>query len=80
MTAQQLRENSRNDAEAAISDPPAESLAGWIPAELAADTVALFSRIEGRPVSMEEAVEILTNVKRLGEVLFDILRERDRQQ
>lgn len=56
-----------------VKRPPSTA---WIPAPLLADTVDLFGRLEGRPISEDEAVEILTNVKRYGEILFDVLREQ----
>ena len=50
----------------------------WISDELLAETVDVWSEAYGRPVSEEEAVEILMNVKRLGEVLLKSRREVER--
>ncbi len=47
----------------------------WISDELLAETIDLWSESYGRPVSEGEAVEILMNVKRLGEVLLKVRRE-----
>jgi hypothetical protein len=45
-------------------------LTAWISDELLAETVEVWTEAYGRPVSEDEAVEILLNVKRLGEVLL----------
>ncbi len=42
----------------------------WISDELLAETIDLWSESYGRRISEGEAVEILMNVKRLGEVLL----------
>jgi len=42
----------------------------WISDDLLAKTQRVWSRAYGRPVSEEEAVEILINVKRTAEVLM----------
>ena len=47
----------------------------WISDELLAETIDVWSEAYGRPVSDDEAVEILMNVKRLGEVLLQARRE-----
>lgn len=49
----------------------------WISDALLARTVAVWSNRYGRPISEEEAVEILMNVKRLAEVLLRARREVD---
>ena len=49
----------------------------WISDELLAETVDLWSESYGRPVSDDEAVEILMNVKRLGEVLLNLRRQEN---
>jgi len=49
----------------------------WISDELLAETIDVWSENYGRPISEEEAVEILMNVKRLGEVLLKLRREAD---
>ncbi len=46
----------------------------WISDELLARTQKVWSRAYGRPVSEEEAVEILRNVKQLAEVLLEAKR------
>jgi len=46
----------------------------WIPADFLARTRAVWSKAYGRPVGEEEAVEILTNVRRLAEVLMKAKR------
>ncbi|HOJ76375.1 MAG TPA: hypothetical protein PLV57_21780 [Phycisphaerae bacterium] len=47
----------------------------WISDELLADTIELWSESYGRPISEDEAVEILMNVKRMGELLLRLRRE-----
>ena len=47
----------------------------WISDELLAGTIDVWSEAYGRAISEEEAVEILMNVKRLGEVLLKARRE-----
>lgn len=47
----------------------------WISDELLAETIDVWSGAYGRPISEDEAVEILMNVKRLGEVLLKARRE-----
>ena len=47
--------------------PPSST---WIPDELLAETRRVWSKAYGRMISTDEAVEILTNVKRLAEVLM----------
>ena len=49
----------------------------WISDELLVETIDLWSESYGRPISEDEAVEILMNVKRLGEVLLKARREVD---
>ena len=49
----------------------------WISDELLAKTRRVWSTAYGRPISTEEAVEILTNVKRLAEVLVKAKRGGD---
>ncbi|MBN2583672.1 MAG: hypothetical protein JXL80_11445 [Planctomycetes bacterium] len=51
----------------------------WISDELLAETIDLWSESYGRPISENEAVEILMNVKRLGEALLKARREVDRR-
>lgn len=46
----------------------------WISDELLARTQQVWSKAYGRPVSEEEAVEILRNVKQLAEVLLEAKR------
>ncbi len=47
----------------------------WISDELLAETIDVWSEAYGRSVEEKEAVEILMNVKRLGEVLLNAHRE-----
>ncbi|MEX0643373.1 MAG: hypothetical protein WD468_11760 [Pirellulales bacterium] len=49
----------------------------WISEELLAKTIDVWSANYGRPISEDEAVEILMNVKRLAEVLVDARKEMD---
>ena len=42
----------------------------WVSDRLLADTIDVWSRAYDRPVTAEEALEILTNVKRFGELLI----------
>lgn len=46
----------------------------WITDELLAHTREVWSRAYGRPVSEDEAIEMLLNVKRLAETLLKITR------
>jgi hypothetical protein len=48
----------------------------WISDALLEDTRRVWSKIYGRVISAEEAVEILVNVKRFAELLVEIKRER----
>ncbi|QNN24728.1 hypothetical protein HED60_21440 [Planctomycetales bacterium ZRK34] len=47
----------------------------WIPDDLLAETIELWSESYGRLISEDEAVEILMNVKRMGELLVRLRRE-----
>lgn len=49
-------------------EPPGP-LPAWITPTLLARTIEVWSKAYGRPISAREAVELLMNVKRLGEVL-----------
>ena len=42
----------------------------WVSDRLLADTIDVWSRAYDRPITAEEALEILTNVKRFGELLI----------
>lgn len=44
----------------------------WITAEFLEETKAVWSKAYGRKVSDDEAIEILSNVKRFSEVLIHI--------
>lgn len=50
----------------------------WISDELLAETIDLWSECYRRSVSEHEAVEILMNVKRMGEVLLRLAREANK--
>jgi hypothetical protein len=47
----------------------------WISDALLAETIEVWSEAYGRPLDEDDAVEILRNVKRLGEALLDAKRE-----
>ena len=49
--------------------------AAWMTPKLLRDTQSVWSRFSGREVSEDEAVEILTNVKRLADVLRQATEE-----
>ncbi len=49
----------------------------WISDELLAQTQRVWSRAYGRPIDEEEAVEILMNVKRLGEIFLKAARNKE---
>jgi hypothetical protein len=49
----------------------------WISDELLAQTQRVWSKAFGRPVDVEEAVEILTNVKHLAEALARAMEGED---
>ncbi len=57
---------------AAVERPP---LPVWVSEALLAETVEVWSEMYGGTISQEEALEILTNVQRLGEALFKAKRE-----
>lgn len=46
----------------------------WMTDEWVQNTRGIWSQAYGREVSEDEALEILTNVKRLAEVLLDVQR------
>lgn len=48
----------------------------WISDDLLMEAIAVWSRLYRRKVSEEEAVEMLMNVKRAGEVIYRVARER----
>lgn len=50
----------------------------WMSEELIAKTRRVWSPLYGRVISADEAVEILSNVKRLAEVLLRAEREKDK--
>ena len=50
----------------------------WITDAMVAETMAVWSEAWGRPVGEDEAMEILVNVRRLGEVLRRARREMKR--
>ena len=49
----------------------------WISDKLLAKTIDVWSVNYDRPISEDEAVEILMNVKRLAEVLLEARKEVD---
>ena len=49
----------------------------WISDELLAKTQRVWSKAYGHPVGVEEAVEILTNVKHLAQALMKAKRGGD---
>ncbi len=51
--------------------------AAWISPDLLAETRRVWSKVYGRPVTQEEAVHILTNVRRLVEVLMETELEEE---
>ena len=50
----------------------------WISDALIEEAIAVWSRLYRRRVTREEAVDMLTNVKRLGLALIHAARELDR--
>ncbi len=50
--------------------------AAWISDELLAETIDVWSRTYDRPVATEEALEILANVRRFGELLIQAKEDR----
>ena len=50
----------------------------WISDGLLAGTIDVFSEAYGQPIGEEEAVDILMNIKRLGEVLLEAGKEMNR--
>ncbi|MFO8014268.1 MAG: hypothetical protein R6X20_13290 [Phycisphaerae bacterium] len=51
----------------------------WITDELLEETIDVWSEAYGRPITEEEAVEILVNVRRLGQVLLKARKEMDKK-
>lgn len=49
----------------------------WISDELVEDTIRVWSKQYGRPISVTEAVEICANVRRLAECLCEITRDNE---
>ena len=49
----------------------------WMTDDLLAETIELWSQAYGRPIGQEEAVEILMNVKRMGELMLELRKEID---
>ena len=47
----------------------------WIPDALLAETVEVWSEAYGKPMTEDDAIEILRNVRRLAEALLDAKRE-----
>lgn len=78
----------RSNAPAGLSAENSPSLSGpvesairpfsqaWITDALIEKTRRVWSKVYGRVVTAEEAVEILVNVKRFAELLVQIKRER----
>lgn len=56
----------------ATGRPPSTA---WVSDELLTETIEVWSEAYGRPVSQVEALEILMNVKRLGEALLKARQE-----
>lgn len=50
----------------------------WISDALLAETIDVWTEAYGRPVSEEDAIEILRNVRRLAEALLEAKREVQR--
>jgi hypothetical protein len=50
----------------------------WISDDLLTEAIAVWSRLYRRPIGTEEAVDMLQNVKRAGEVIYRIAREQER--
>ena len=46
----------------------------WISDDLIRDTQKVWAKVTGKPVSTDDAIEMLTNVRRLAEVLMDAKR------
>ena len=62
---------------APVQGPQRPLSIAWISDELLAKTRRVWSKAYGRPVSTEEAVEILTNVKHMAEALLKAKRGGD---
>ncbi len=60
------------------SAPARPAMDGWISDELIAETRRTWSVAYGKVISVEEAVEILNNVKRLAGVLLRAVEEGQR--
>ena len=67
-------ENSHSEVVAAKGRPRPQSL-DWIGDDLMRHTREVWTKAYGRPVSEEEAIEMLLNVKRLAEVVLKIAGE-----
>ena len=64
-----LRPEIRPDGGVSEGAPDRPLSAAWVSEKLLAKTKRVWSRNYGRPVDTDEAVEILTNVRRLAEAL-----------
>lgn len=66
--------------EALCHQPAASTIrppgAAWISDVLIEETQRVWSRAYGRPISVDEAIEIISNIKRLAEVLFQDRRSQ----
>jgi hypothetical protein len=52
----------------------------WASDDLIRYTQDVWSEFTGKPISVDDAIEILTNVKRLVEVLMNIERDRAKDE
>jgi hypothetical protein len=69
-----VAESPEND-EVSIPDNLRPLSAEWISEELLLETRKLWSKAYNRVISIDEAIEILMNVKRVAEVLVSIRKE-----
>jgi hypothetical protein len=50
----------------------------WISDELLQDTIEVWSKAYGRPITAEEAIEILGNVKHLASAIMNLGKEQQK--
>ncbi|MDL1888699.1 hypothetical protein FBQ96_03785 [Nitrospirales bacterium NOB] len=75
VSQERRRRRGNNDGMADEGKLPASC--AWMNDELIENTISVWSEYLGRPVERDEAIEMLQNVKRLGEVLLEIHEEAD---
>jgi hypothetical protein len=74
--ALQFRDARHDESQPPAGNGPVPS-DPWITDELLRHTQQVWSEVSGRVIPVEEAIEILQNVKGLADVLWDIMQKRE---